>query len=180
MTTIKALAGLALMLACSPAMAQTALQQLGQAAGADVAPIVSRMEMTRAQQAVQGPLGVARFPKDVFEACSVLEAKPFTAWNVKQAAVLIQTCLNHSYSADGSTYYVSARVARFSVPACPAETGALSCQALIEVEGIAITVSGSLMTGNPVLGDLNYALQKRGGKLLGFDAALDNKAVIRL
>lgn len=86
----------------------------------------------------------------------MLEAKPIVAWNTTQAALLVQTCLNHAYTTDGSTYRVQAHIARFSVPSCPARTGALSCLSLIEVDGILITVSGRIMTGNSVLSDLNY------------------------
>lgn len=178
MINFKTLTGLSLLLACSPAMAQTALQDLGAAAGTDVAPIVARMKTVRDIAAAQGPLTIPRFQKDVFESCTELEAKPFVAWNVKEAVQLIQTCLGRSYRTEGSTYKVEARVARFDVPACPAKAGALSCQAIIEVEGIAITVSGRIMTGNAVLSDLNYSLNKREGKLLGFHATLDSKAVI--
>ena len=178
MKNFKAWTGLMLTLACAPASAQTALQELGLAAGVDVAPIVSRMKAVRDIQAAQEPLTIPRFPKDVLESCEVLGAKPFMAWNVKQAALLIQTCLNHAYTEDGSTYRVKAEAARFTVPACPARAGALSCQALIEVDGIRITVSGRVMTGNAVLGDLNFSLQKREGKQLGFHAELDDQAVI--
>jgi hypothetical protein len=178
MINFKVLTVLALALTCAPAMAQTALQDLGAASGADMAPIMSAMKLTRDMSAAQGPLTIPRFPKDVLEKCDALEAKPFVAWNVKQASLMIQTCLNHTYTTDGAAYKVEARAGRFAVKACPGTTDAASCRAIIEVEGIVIAVSGRIMTGNAVLSDLNYSINKRGGKLLGFYATLDDKAVI--
>jgi hypothetical protein len=97
------------------------------------------------------------------------------AWNAAQSALLMQTCLNHTYTSDGTAYRVQTRVARFAVPACPASLGALSCQEIVEVEGIRITVSGRLAAEDFVLADLSYTLKKRGGKFLGFDAVLDDQ-----
>ena len=174
----KALAGLMVVMACSPVMAQTALQQLGTQAGVDMAPLMAQMKLTRDIHANGEPLTIPRFPKDVFTACTELDAKPFVAWTTKQAAQMVQSCLDRSYGPSAKTYAVTAKVARFGVKACPDRAGMLSCQAIIEVEGIEITVSGKIMTGNSVLSDLNFSLQKREGKLVGFHAVLDDKAVI--
>jgi hypothetical protein len=35
-------------------------------------------------------------PKDVLAGCSALDAKSFVPWNVNQASLMIQTCLNHA------------------------------------------------------------------------------------
>jgi hypothetical protein len=98
-------------------------------------------------------------------------------WNVSQAAIMIQTCLNHQYAADGG-YQVHAEAARFgSRAACP--NGPRSCHAIVEVLGIKITVSGSILTGDSVLLDLNGSLEQRGNKLMGFETTVVNQAAIQ-
>ena len=172
-SVLKAL--VAVVLAASPTLAQSALEQLGRQAGEDAAPLARRLKDARAAGAAVSPAGVPRSFNDVFDICGVLGAEPAAPWNVRQAALLIQTCLNHSYTQDDATYFVEARAGRFSVPDCPDEDDGRPCRATAEVEGIRITVLGRLLTGNPVLGDLNYSLAKRGGKLLGFYALVDDQ-----
>ena len=174
-----ALMGLTLTLASSPAMAATALQQLGQEAGIDTAVIAQQMKAVRASAAdAKASLMIPRRDKDVFEDCSALEERPFQPWTPAQAALLVQTCLNHAYAADGR-YSVRAQAARFSQRVCPETAGMMTCQALVEVVGIKITVSGNILTGDTVLLDLNGTLKRRGGKLLGFPATVDNQAQLQ-
>jgi hypothetical protein len=167
--------------AAAPARAATALQQLGREAGVDAAPLASRMTSLRALAAAETPLMVPMIPrhgKDVLVGCSALEVRSLMIPNAKQAALLIQTCLNHAYAADGD-YTVTASAARFGARVCPEKAGAMSCQAIEEVVGIKITVSGVILDGDPVLLDLAATLAGRNGLLLGFRAVLDNEAEIR-
>lgn len=176
--TLKApLTILALALTSGPAMAATALQQLGQEAGIDAAPLVQQMKAVRTLAAAEAPLMIPRRGKDVFEGCSAFDVRTLMPLNAKQAALLVQTCLNHAYAADGR-YAVRASAERFGTRVCPEKTGAMTCQAIVEVVGIKITVTGSILTGDPVLLDLNSTLETRGGKLLGFPAVVDNRAEI--
>ena len=96
--------------------------------------------------------------KDVLANCSALDAKSFLPWNVNQASLMVQTCLNHAYPADGG-YRVTAQPARFA-----------------EVIGIKITVTGRILASDTVLGDLKSTLDKRGDKLMGFETTLENTA----
>ena len=175
---------LTLILAVRPAKAADAydaLRQLGRQAGVDAAPIADQMKTIRALSVTEADevRQVAR-GADVFESCSALEARSFAPWTPKQAALLVQTCLNHAYAA-GGRYTVVAQAARFAVSVCPdAKPGTMSCRALVEVDGIKITVAGAIMAGDSVLEDLNASLKNRGGKLLGFSAIVDNKAEIKL
>lgn len=157
LTLAAVLMGLPLTLASRPAMAATALQQLGQEAGIDAAPLVQKMKAVRTMASAEAPLMIPRRGKDVFEGCAALDETALTVHNVKQAALLVQTCLNHAYDSDGS----------FSV-----QSRAVSL-------GIKITVTGSILDGNPVVLDLNSSLAARGGKLLGFPAVVDNQASIQ-
>ncbi len=125
---------------------------------------------------VMDVVALPQHAKDVFSSCDVLEAKSFMPWNVSQAAIMIQTCLNHAYAADGG-YRVTAEAARFSSRACP--SGPATCRAMIEVVGIKITVSGSILTGDSVLLDLNGSLEQRGNKLMGFQTLFVNQAAIQ-
>lgn len=175
------LTGIVLALAAGAAKAETALQQLAREAGADAAPIAARMGAAREAAAPGGPLGIPRFPKDAFDGCTALDSRPIMPWTPAQAALMVQTCINHAYTADGSGYLVKAEAARFGVRACPPEKdGQMSCQAIREVVGVRITVTGSIKTGDSVLMDLNYAVSKRGAKLMGFDAiVVDDAEVLR-
>jgi hypothetical protein len=174
----KLLLALAASLAFSAPAAASALQDLGAQAGVDVAPLAQSLKAARAFSAAEAPLMIPRRGKDVFEGCSAMDVKTFVALNPKQAALLVQTCLNHAYAADGRLS-VRASAERFGSRACPENAGRMSCRAIVEVVGIKITVSGVLMTGDSVLLDLNSSLDSRGGKLLGFPAIVDNQAEIR-
>ncbi|HEX4048253.1 MAG TPA: hypothetical protein VH309_10485 [Elusimicrobiota bacterium] len=176
-TTAQILTGLILALAAGGAMAQqTALQQLGAAAGDDTVAIAQEFKTVRAMDAVPSPVvGLPEHAKDVFSSCDAIDAKAFMPWNVEQAAIIVQTCLNHAYASDGG-YHVEAHAARFGARACP--EGPRTCKAVMEVVGIQITVTGRIMTGESVLFDLNSSLEQRGNMLMGFQAAIDNQANI--
>lgn len=179
-TTVTILTGILLALGTG-AMAQSALQQLGAEAGDDTVALAQQFKDVRAMNAGPAPVidapaaDIERSSKDVFENCGAFEAKSFAPWNVSQAAILVQTCLNHDYAADGD-YQVTAQVARFGSRACP--EGPRSCKAVMEVVGLKLVVTGRIMDGNPVLLDLNSSLEQRGGKLMGFEAIVDNEAEI--
>jgi hypothetical protein len=171
-TTIKVLTGILLALATG-ASAQTALQQLGAEAGNDTVALARQFQDMRAKNYAPAPapvIGLRRESKDVFSGCESFEAKPFMAWNLPQAALIVQTCLNNAYPADGA-FTVRAAVARFSVRACP-DGSAAACRAIVEVEGIKISVDGTV-PGDAVLQDLNAAIAQRGGKLLNYYATVD-------
>ena len=179
-TTVNLLTGILLALASTGAIAQTALQQLGAEAGNDTVAIARDFKTLRAMDAGQpAVVGAARHGKDAFDSCASIESMPIVAWNAAQAAIMLQTCLNHAYPADGE-YQVRAQAARFGSRACPAGSGAAAtCRAIIEVVGIKIVVTGQIPAGDDVIADLNASMQKRGGKLLGFEAILDNQADIQ-
>ncbi|MDE2491749.1 MAG: hypothetical protein KGM24_12960 [Elusimicrobia bacterium] len=163
--------GSILALAPSFAGAQTALSQLGAAAGVDAAPLARTLRDSRAL-AASFPKIVIPVRRDVLGSCGFLAQQPIRPWNVKQAALVLQTCLNHVYPADAA-YEVRASAARFGVRACPeAAAGAMSCQAIVEVEGVSISVIGTVPAGDPVVGDLAYSLNVRDGMLMGFHAIL--------
>ena len=179
---IQAVMTLTLICGSSAAMAQSALSQLGGLAEVDAGPLISQIKafQTGAQNR---PLMIPREPKDALAGCMALEAKPLSlvAWTLPQAVGQIQSCLNNAFAAESikRSYSVTAKAAEFTVRACPqAAPGHVACQAFKDVEGIQITVSGKVLTGDSVLSDLNFSLQKRGGKLLGWYAELDNKAEI--
>jgi hypothetical protein len=141
----------------SGAKAQSALEQLGALAGVDSAPLVSQMKAVRASN--PGPVVcLPRQAKDVLADCNVLEAKPIYPWNISQAAILVQTCLNHVYLADGE-YRVQAQAARFTA----------------DDMGIKITVVGSLPAGDRVMYDLRATLARRDNTLLGFETSLEDQ-----
>lgn len=175
------LLALAVLAPAVPARAATALQDLGRAAGVEAAPLAARMTALRALAAAATPVPVpASHPrgKDVLTGCSALEVRTLMSLNPKQAALLVQTCLNHSYAADGP-YAVRASAARFAVRVCPERAGEMSCQALEEVVGVKITVTGAVPAGDPVLLDLAATLADRDGLLLGFRAVLDDRTAVR-
>ncbi len=153
----KALAALALgaALALTPvlASAQTALSQLGALAGTDTAPISRSLESARTLAAAPAP-AAAVSRRDPF-ACVAVDGASSMRWNAKQAAILVQTCLNHDYPSDGS-YVVRAR-ARAD-------------------EGLDILILGVVPAGDPVAEELREALDARGGLLLGFRAILNDLA----
>ena len=173
------LTGLILLLAAAGASAQTALQQLGAEAGNDTVSLAREFQQVRKMDQAPSIAPVVALPrhgKDIFATCEALTAKSFVQWNVSQAAIMVQTCLNHAYKADGA-YQVVASAARFGSRACP-NNAAASCRAIIEVVGIKITVSGEILTGDSVLLDLNDSLSSRGNKLFGYETTVENQASI--
>lgn len=179
--TIQTILSISLIFGATHAMAQSALSQLAGQAGVEVSPLAKQFQAL--QESVQNrPLMIPRQPKDVLENCMAIDAKALSLveWTLPQAVGQIQSCVNHVYAeGSGRGYAVSVSAARFGVRLCPEATaGRLSCQAIEEVEGIQITVEGRILTGDPVLSDLNYSLQKRGGKLLGYHAVVNDKAEI--
>jgi len=172
--TVAALAVLSVSFSPSAARAQSALLQLGAEAGVDAAPLAQGFRAARAL-AAQPPLTIPLDAKDVFEGCPALDVKSILPISPKMGALLVQTCLNHAYPQDGA-FRVTAEAARFGLRSCPMSGDTKTCGAMMEVLGIKITVSGSIMTGNPVLSDLHFSLAQRGGKLLGLYADLDDEA----
>jgi hypothetical protein len=176
-TPAKILTGILLALASSGAMAQqTALQQLGAEAGVDAASMTQQFKNVRAMDAGEEPVvGIPRNGQDVLAGCSALAAKAIMPWNISQAVIMTQTCLNHVYASDGD-FQVVAQAARFGKRACP--EGPATCKAVMEVVGIKIVVTGQVMLGNSVLLDLDTTLSLRDGKLFGYDAIVENQAQI--
>jgi len=178
MKTLITLAALALI--PTSLFAATAMEQLGEAAHFDMKPIV--MQVKDLKQAVERP-SIPMRPTDVLASCAVIDAKTFRAYDLKEAAGVLNGCLNRLYTSDAGSrraYTVEAATGRFAVRACPEAraAGTFSCQAFIEVEGLVITIKGTILTGDPILENLNYSLQKRDSKVLGFKATLDNKAAV--
>lgn len=176
----KMIATMFLALIPAAAGAETALEQLGRASGVDVKPMM--MQVKELSQMVERP-SIPRGPQDVLADCSIIDAKTFRAYSLPEAAKVLNGCLSEAYASGPRTrraYTVSARQGRFGVRLCPEarDAGSFSCQAIVEVEGLIITVDGQILTGDPVLENLQYSVQKRGGKLLGFSATVDNKAAI--
>ena len=173
---------LVLALVPSAAFGQTALEQLGRAAGVDVKPIV--MQVKDLQSMTGRPLMIPRNPQDVLKGCSAIDAKTFRAYSLDEAAGVLNGCLDTLYSQNDPrtrrAYTVQAHKGRFGARSCPdAQAGqTASCGAIMEVEGLVITVDGRILTGDAVLMNLNFSIQQRGGKLLGFFATVDNKAAI--
>jgi hypothetical protein len=177
MNKIISLSIAALALAASSASAQTALQQLGAQAGVDATPIAAGFKAVRSMYAGAPELlsAASRPAKDVLAGCSALSARAIMPWNLPSAVVMTQTCLNHAYAADGD-YQVRAESARFGVRSCP--DGAVSCRAIVEVQGIKLVVAGAVLDGNSVLQDLDATLKLRGNKLFGFDVIVENQSQI--
>lgn len=176
MKTLIALAALTLI--PTSLFAQSAMEQLGQAAHFDMKPLV--MQVKDLKQMVERP-SIPMRPADVLASCAIIDAKTFRAYKLDEAADVLNGCLNQLYASDSRTrraYSVEAAAGTFSVRACPEARTAdtFSCQAFIEVQGIVITVKGTILTGDPILENLNYSLSKRDNKVLGFKATLDNKA----
>ena len=182
--TLQAVMTLSLIFGATAAMAQSALSQLAGQAGVDGAALSQQLRSF--QESTQNrPLMIPRQPKDILDGCMALDAKPLSlvAWTLPQAVGQIQSCLNKTYTTGNGqrrAYFVNVEAARLTVRVCPAAApGQFSCQAFEEVDGLQITVSGKILTGDPVLSDLNYSLQKRSAKLLGYHAAVENKAEIQ-
>ncbi len=170
-----ALAGLALTLLTPSLRAQTAIRELAAAAGVDAAPMVEHLKVAREMS--PRPTALRRGGLDILQGCSALDAKLIAPMNTRTAALLVQTCLNNRYRQDGA-YAVRAQAATVSVPACPPGPG-LQCEAMKDVDGIRIVVTGTLMTGDSVLLDLDATLTRRRNTLLGFAAVVDNQASVQ-
>lgn len=151
-----------------------AFEDLGMASGLDVTPL--KVQVAALQQESQQRLMIPRDRKDILASCSVIDAKTFIAYTLPAAANILQGCLDQAFA--GRKYTVTAHTGRFSMRACPQAAGQLGCQAIVEVQGLIITVDGTILMGDGALADLGYSLNKRGGKLLGFPAIVDNKAVL--
>jgi len=146
-------------LAGARARAQTALQQLKLQAGEQAVAASAQLPAPRAAVAARiAAPALAMKATDVFAQCQMFEAQAFSqvSWTLPQAAQVTQFCLNKSYN----------RTPGFSVSASATPAG------------LTITVSGGIMTGDSVLMDLGYSLGKRGGKLLGYSATLDERASV--
>ena len=179
--TMKCAAAVIVMtLVSSAAMAETAFEQLGRLAGANVSPISKHID--EAKLAAQNEnLTIPRFATDVLESCPAFEARPFVAWTLPQAVAQTQECLDNTFNQRPNArrmYTVTAHAGKFAVRLCPQTEGTFSCQAIAEVEGVILTISGKIMLGDGVLHNLNFSLDKRKGLLLGWHAMLDNKAEI--
>lgn len=182
--TIQTILTISLIFGAAAAKAESALSQLAGQAGIEAAPLAQQFRSFQ-ESTENRPLMIPRQPKDILDGCMALDAKPLSlvAWTLPQAVGQIQSCLNKTYTEGNGrrrAYFVNVEAARLTVRVCPqAKPGQLSCQAFEEVDGLQITVSGKILTGDPVLSDLNYSLQKRGAKLLGYHAAVENKAEIQ-
>jgi hypothetical protein len=162
------------------AAAQTAFQQLQAQAGADALVRSAQIETPHAAIQPGGELvTVPLNAKDVFAQCQAVDAKAMSlvAWTLPQAIGVMQSCLNKSY-AQSTGYAVTAKAAKFMVPMCKPAPGQFGCMGMKEVDGIELSISGKILTGDSVLMDLNFSIKKRGGKLLGFPASIDDQAVI--
>ncbi|MBI3553230.1 MAG: hypothetical protein HY077_12110 [Elusimicrobia bacterium] len=169
----------------SPAvMAQTALSALKLQAGDEAVAASARVEAVHGAVLDGGRIvTLPAVAKDVFAQCQAVDAKAMSlvAWTLPQAVGAMQNCLDKTYNQHPFArriYFVTAKAGRFGVPMCPSAPGMMSCQGIMEVQGIVITVSGKILTGDSVLMDLNYSLKKRSGLLLGWHTSLDNQAVI--
>lgn len=159
----------AAVLLASVVHAQTALQQLAAQSGVDAAPLAATLRAARLESS--RPADVSALPvRDVLAGCPALSDSAVIPANAKQAALFLQTCLNHVYPQNGA-YQVQAQAARFGLRACT-PGGFASCGAIVEVDGIELSVSGTVPDGDPVLSDLGYALSRRDGRLLGFPAII--------
>ena len=147
--------------------AQSALQDLAAQAGADAAPLAASLGSARRAAAASAWIGAAP-SVDALASCPAFSAGAVVAANAPQAALLVQTCLNHSYPEDAD-YSVRATAARFALRACR-PVGVVACGAMYEVEGIELVVSGNAATAAPALSGLRAALSARGGLLLGYHA----------
>ncbi|MBI3553231.1 MAG: hypothetical protein HY077_12115 [Elusimicrobia bacterium] len=122
--------------------------------------------------------GAIKMPvKDVLAQCADLDVLNVRGWTLPEAVAHTQSCLDKTYFQHPFArriYFVSAQAARFGVRACP-ENAPRTCNAIMLVAGVKITVSGRVPAGDSVLSDIGYSLEKRHGKLYGFHAILDNK-----
>ena len=170
--------GLVLPLIAGTALAQSALSELKLQAGEDAVTLSERMTPTPVSEAL--PESQDAIPaQDVFAQCAEVDALAVRAWTLPEAVQHAQSCLDKTYNQHRMTrkiYFVTAEAARFTVRACP-PNAPRTCQGLMLVDGIKISVSGRVPASDTVLTDIGYSLQKRRGLLLGFHAILANKSV---
>ncbi|MFI5348812.1 MAG: hypothetical protein ACHQ2Z_04645 [Elusimicrobiota bacterium] len=175
---ISAAAGFVLSMISGTAMAQSALAELRLQAGEDAVALSERMTPTPVSEAL--PESQDAIPaQDVFAQCAEVDALAVRAWTLPEAVQHAQSCLDKTYNRQIHTrkiYWVTAEAARFTVRACP-PNAPRTCQGLMLVDGIKISVSGHVPASDTVLGDIGYSLQKRRGFLLGFHAIVANKSL---
>jgi hypothetical protein len=103
-------------------------------------------------------------PHDAFAetaACKLADAKFLAPIAIEEAAKMLQPC-------------AQAITARYAKPfAVKVGTLTQPQQFSAQVENLLLTVPGSLQDNSPLLRDLGFALQKRGGVLLGHRALVD-------
>lgn len=102
-------------------------------------------------------------PKDAFigvAACGGIDAKTLRAWTLPEAVNVLKPCL----AGVSKRYAMGLQVDRGVVGAVANGRGA--------VLGIVITADSTLLVGNSMIRDLNYALSLRGGQLMGFKAVV--------
>lgn len=174
-----AVAGM-LMMVATAAMAETALEQLGRIAGENMTPVSKHLDEAKLAAQQNPNLMIPREAQDVLKSCAEFNSLAFVSWTLPQAVAQTQTCLDKSYNQPGArrAYTVTAKAGKFAVRLCPQSANTFSCQAIAEVEGVIVAVNGRILTGDPVLMNLDFSLNKRKGLLLGWHAMLDDKAVI--
>ena len=177
---ISAAVGLVLQFIAAKAMAQSALSELKLQAGEDAVAFSEKIAPTPTSSAL--PASEAVIPaNDVFAQCADIDALAVRAFSLPEAIEHVQTCLDKTYNRHPFArriYFVTAEAARFTVRACPPDAPR-TCQGIMLVDGIKITVSGRAPATDSVLGDIGYSLKKRRGFLLGFNAKLESKLVPR-
>ncbi len=135
-------------------------------------------EWIKPESAFSAPIAMPAH--DIFAQCADVDALNIRAWSLPEAVAHTQACLNKTYNQNPTTrriYFVSAAQAKFSVRACP-ENAPRTCNAIMLVDGVQITVSGRVPAADSVLSDIGFALSTRHGKLYGFHAVLDNKSEV--
>ncbi|MFI5363006.1 MAG: hypothetical protein ACHQ49_13630 [Elusimicrobiota bacterium] len=168
---------IALSFTAGSARAPNALSELKLQAGADATALAERNIETPVSVAIP-ELQDQTPPTDVFAKCGDIDALTLRAWSLPEAAQHVQTCLNKTYSPltlPRKIYWVTAEAARFTVRACP-PNAPRTCQGLMLVDGVKITVSGRVPASDGVVSDIEYSLLKRRGMVLGFHAKLENKS----
>jgi hypothetical protein len=118
--------------------------------------------------------------RDLFARCSDVDALALRAWSLPEAVARTQSCLDKTFNQHPLArriYFVTAAAASFGVPVCgnPAP-GAMTCDAIVEVQGVQITVSGRVPADDTAVSDLGYSLRQRNGMLYGYHAAIDDQA----
>ena len=97
-------------------------------------------------------------PKDAFaglEECVVVDARTFRPVPIAQASAMLSPCI----AAVARRYGKTVKIDRLAI----APEGTMSAQ----VEGLAIYLSADIAVTDPVMRDLQYALSRRDGRILG-------------